>query len=64
MSLYLLIAYIMMIFLVGAAIVPIILLCGYIYNKDTHKEPMGLLAKIFILGFVSAYPVVEVELLL
>ena len=64
MSLYLLIAYIMMIFLVGAAIVPIILLCGYIYSKDTHKEPMGLLAKIFILGFVSAYPVVEVELLL
>ena len=44
------------------AVGPVVILLAYIYLRDRyHKEPLGLLAKIFFLGFVSAYPIVIVE---
>ena len=46
------------------AVLPVIALCYFIYKKDQNKEPMGLLMKIFWLGFFSAIPVVIVELIL
>lgn len=46
------------------AVLPVALLGLFIYKKDKNKEPMGLLAKIFFLGFFSAIPVVIVELFL
>lgn len=52
----------MMIFLVIAAIIPIIFLCYYIYKKDVNHEPRNLLAKIFILGFFSAIPILVCEI--
>ena len=51
-----------MIFLVIAAVIPIIFLCYYIYKKDVNHEPKTLLAKIFILGFFSAIPVLLCEI--
>ena len=50
--------------LIAAAVLPVALLCAFIYNKDPNKEPKGLLAKLFIFGFFSAIPVIVVELLL
>lgn len=48
-------------FLLVAAVLPVFILCFFIYKKDPHKEPGKLLAKIFILGFVSALPIIFVE---
>ena len=50
--------------LIAAAVLPVALLCAFIYKKDPNKEPKGLLAKLFIFGFFSAIPVIVVELLL
>ena len=36
------------------AILPVILICHYIYRKDKRKEPKGLLSKLFIFGILSA----------
>ena len=44
------------------AILPVALLCGYIYIKDTNKEPFKLVIKIFLLGIVMALPVVILEM--
>ena len=46
------------------AVLPVVALCYFIYKKDQNKEPMGLLMKIFALGFFSAIPVLIVELVL
>lgn len=46
------------------AVLPVILLAYYIYQKDTHKEPMNLLRKLFVFGFLSAFPIVLVESIL
>lgn len=46
------------------AVLPVVLLCVYIYIKDTNKEPFKLLAMIFGFGFVAAVPVIFVELIL
>ena len=51
-------------FLLYAAIIPIIGLGYYIYKKDTHKEPSGLLAKIFGFGCLTVIPVFICELIL
>ena len=51
-------------YLLVAAVLPIVILCIFVYKKDPHHEPGGLLAKIFALGFLSAIPVVIVELIL
>ena len=50
--------------LIIAAVLPVALLCGYIYKKDPNKEPAGLLAKLFIFGFFSSIPIVILELIL
>ena len=37
------------------AIIPVVLICRYIYAKDKRKEPKGLLLKLFVFGFLSAF---------
>ena len=44
-----------------AAIIPVILLGLFIYFMDTNHEPIGLLAKVFGFGFLSAIPVIFIE---
>lgn len=44
------------------AILPVILLITYFYNKDTLKEPKKLLQKLFFSGFLSAFLVIAVSL--
>ena len=41
--------------LIFLAIIPVVLICRYIYAKDKRKEPKGLLLKLFIFGFLSAF---------
>ena len=47
-----------------AAVLPVIALCYYIYKKDKNGEPHDMLRKLFIFGFLSALPVLIVELFL
>ena len=54
----------MSLFLIVAAILPVIFLGMYIYKKDTNKEPRGMLAKLFFMGVVICIPVIIVELIL
>lgn len=51
-------------YLLVAAVLPIFLLCFFVYKKDPHNEPGKLLAKIFALGFFSAIPIFFIELFL
>lgn len=51
-------------YLLLLAVLPVFLLCLFVYKKDVNKEPGKLLAKMFILGFFSAIPVVILELVL
>ena len=44
------------------AILPIIILCIYIYRKDKDKEPAALLRKVFIFGILSVIPIMIIEL--
>lgn len=46
------------------AIIPVILLCLFVYLKDTEKEPLSLLLKIFLLGCLSTIPILIVEMIL
>lgn len=50
--------------LLVAAVLPVFILCFFVYKKDPHKEPMKLLIKIFIFGLLTALPVFFIELLL
>lgn len=50
--------------LLVAAIIPVIILCNHVYQKDINKEPKKLLFKIFMFGVLSCIPIVIVELLL
>lgn len=53
------------ILLVLAAILPALLLCNYVYKKDsTDKEPKGLLIKLFFAGVISCFPAAEAEMML
>lgn len=48
--------------LVGAALLPAVILGVYVYKKDRcEKEPLWLLGLLFVLGAVSCYPAAEVE---
>lgn len=47
--------------LIMSAILPVVLLGGYIYKKDIHKEPKSLLTKIFIGGMIICFPVIICE---
>lgn len=51
-------------YLLYIAILPVILLCSYIYKKDKVKEPGKLLRKIFIFGCLSTIPIIIIELVL
>ena len=43
--------------LTGAALLPAIILCVYIFKKDrVEKEPLGLLLGLFFLGAFSCFP--------
>ena len=37
------------------AVIPIVIICTYIYLKDRNKEPWSLLIKLFILGIASCF---------
>ena len=41
--------------LVFLAIIPVVLILTYVYNKDRNKEPTKLLVKLFLLGIVSCF---------
>lgn len=45
------------------AILPIYIICLYIYHKDYEKEPKKLLAKLFLFGMLSCVPALLLELL-
>ena len=47
-----------------AALLPVIALGYYIYIKDTHTEPTGLLLKIFGMGCLIVIPVLILEIIL
>ena len=49
--------------LLVSAIIPVALLCFYIYKKDRHKEPPGLLISLFIFGALICVPVVIGEII-
>ncbi|MBR4866895.1 MAG: PrsW family intramembrane metalloprotease [Clostridia bacterium] len=50
------------ILLIGAALLPAILLCVYVYRKDrVEKEPLGLLAGLFFLGVIICFPAAKLE---
>lgn len=49
--------------LIISAVLPVILLGGYIYKKDIHREPKNLLTKIFVLGMISCIPIIICELI-
>ena len=44
------------------SVIPVIILCFYIYNKDRDKEPGNLLRKVFLLGMASVIPILLLEL--
>ena len=46
-----------------AAILPVVVLCYFIYNRDPHKEPGSILFKMFGRGLLLLFPVLIVELL-
>lgn len=48
--------------LLWIAVLPVIVLLGYIYKKDIDKEPRGLLIRLFIFGGVSVIPIAFAEL--
>ena len=41
--------------LIFISIIPVILLCKYIYNKDRNKEPIKLLKRLFFGGVLSTF---------
>ena len=47
--------------LLALAIIPVILIGKYIYNKDQIKEPQGLLVKVFVYGCLSVIPAIMLE---
>ena len=42
--------------LLVAAILPVAILCYYIYNKDPHKEPYYMLVRMFSRGLMTFLP--------
>ena len=51
-------------FLILLAILPAIIICKYVYDKDKEKEPRGLLAKLFFSGILAAILVIIRSLIL
>ena len=50
--------------LLGAAVLPVIALGYFIYEKDVNKEPGNLLGKLFGLGCLTVIPILIFELLM
>lgn len=50
--------------LLFVALFPILFLAYYVYKKDKIKEPEGLLLKVFIVGGLSIFPALLIELML
>ncbi len=50
-------------FLLLLALAPVALILWYVYKKDPHKEPFGVLAKAFGFGVLSIIPVLVFELI-
>ena len=48
-------------FLFIAAILPVVLLCYYIYKKDMNREPISLLIKLFWFGLLTCIPILICE---
>ena len=46
------------------AIIPVILICHFVYVKDKRKEPKKLLAKLFGFGFLSAALTIIITIIL
>lgn len=46
------------------AVLPVYLICYYVYKKDTNKEPTKLLLKLLFFGVLSCFPTIVFELLL
>ena len=44
------------------AVLPVILIGLFVYLKDNEKEPMVMLAKLFIFGMVSCFPIALAEM--
>ena len=44
------------------AVLPVVLLCLYVYNKDLDKEPKKILTKLFVWGMASVVPIALLEL--
>lgn len=51
-------------YLIYIAVLPVVLLLAYIYYKDSHKEPIGILAKTFFFGVLIVIPAIIIELVL
>lgn len=48
--------------LILAALLPALVLCIYVFNKDrAEKEPLSLLLKLLVLGVISCFPIVAVS---
>lgn len=43
------------------AIIPVVILCSYVYKKDLHREPKKLLISIFIWGALTCIPAIFLE---
>lgn len=41
--------------LFAVAVIPVVIICAYIYIKDQNKEPGPLLTKLFLLGIASCF---------
>ena len=43
------------------SVIPVVVICTYIYLKDRNKEPWSLLIKLFVLGISSCFLVLMVS---
>lgn len=46
------------------SVLPVVVLCKYIYDQDKYKEPKYLLIKLFVIGMITIIPTIIIELFL
>lgn len=51
-------------YLLAAALLPVVALLYFIYQKDSHKEPKNVLTKLFVSGCLTVIPILFFELFL
>ena len=50
---------------IGLAVIPALILLIYFYRKDRQKkEPVSLVIKVFVFGFLSVLPAIAIEMLI